>query len=313
MKAHRLTLVGGSSEDLRVPAVLLHEAVGALIEGARLATRFAVEGESTRRGTRPGWLDAVCEFDVTGLSAGSVVIDMEAPTLAEADPARFRGEQPTLFAEGDERIGERTAVDVFGRLLADLVEGDVEDVAADRALLDSCARFVRVAGSGFEGVRLDGLAGRDTPLVLRPEQAGAIERLRDATPRPQAARVAGRLDTVSASRSDVVLVLSDGTRVRARMEEHDLEALRALLGEEVVVSGVAHYRPSGRLMMLDAEALDRARAEDAVFRQAPAAARPRLVIETAEQASEPGVSTFFGTWPGDESDAELLEQLRAIG
>ena len=26
-----------------------------------------------------------------------------------------------------------------------------------------------------------------------------------------------------------------------------------------------------------------------------------------------GVSAFFGTWPGDETEAELLEQLRAMG
>ena len=40
------------------------------------------------------------------------------------------------------------------------------------------------------------------------------------------------------------------------MEEHNLEALRSVLGKEVVVSGMAHYRPSGRLLLLDVEALD---------------------------------------------------------
>ncbi len=313
MKAHKLTLLGGPSDHLRVSASLLHEAVGALIEGARLATRFAVDGESIRRGTRPGWLEAACDLDVTGLSPGSVVLELEARTLAEVDPARFRDLQPSLFGETDARLGELTAVDVFGRLLADLVERDVDDVAADRPLLDGCARFVRVAGAGFDGVRLEAIAGRETPLVLRSEQASRIERLRDETPRPQGARVVGRLDTVSASRSDVVLVVADGTRVHARMEAHDLEALRTLLGEEVVVSGVAHFRPSGRFMMLDVEALDRARPEDAVFRRAPVAPRQRLVIDVGERANAAGVSAFFGTWPGDESDAELLELLRAIG
>lgn len=60
--------------ELRISAKVLHEAVGALIEGARMATRFAVEGESVRKGPRPTWLDTACDFVVTELSAGSAVI-----------------------------------------------------------------------------------------------------------------------------------------------------------------------------------------------------------------------------------------------
>lgn len=44
MKKHRITLLGGVQGELRVPASVLHETVGALLEGARQATRFFVEG-----------------------------------------------------------------------------------------------------------------------------------------------------------------------------------------------------------------------------------------------------------------------------
>ena len=91
MNKHKLKLMGGPHSDLRVSAVLLHEAIGTLIEGARLATRFAVEGESIRKGPRPTWLDSACAVDIVGLTAGSVDIAMEAPTLQEVDAARFGG------------------------------------------------------------------------------------------------------------------------------------------------------------------------------------------------------------------------------
>jgi len=58
---------------------VLLETVGALLEGARQATRFFIEGESTRKGPRPAWLDAACSVDVTGLTAGSAVVALEAP------------------------------------------------------------------------------------------------------------------------------------------------------------------------------------------------------------------------------------------
>lgn len=314
MNKHKLTLLGGRPDELRISATVLHEAIGALLDGARLATRFAVEGASVRKGPRPGWLDAACDFEITELSPGSAVLAMDARTLREIDQTRFGAcAQPSLFGEADTRLGEQTAIDIFGELLATLLEGDPDDVIADRTLLDSCARFARVSGGGFDGLRLGGLRGRSSPLVITSKDAPRIERLRDETPRPQAARVAGTLDTVSASRSDVVLTLKDGTRVPGRMEEHDLEALRPLLGKEVLVSGMARYRPSGRLLLLDVENVEVARPEDRVFQSAPVARKPKLIIELTHSSESPGISTFFGTWPGEETDAELLEALRAIG
>lgn len=314
MNKHKLTLMGEPHGELRISAALLHEAIGALIEGARLATRFAVEGESARKGPRPAWLDSACAVDITGLTAGSAVIAMEAPTLQEADAAKFgKAGQRSLFEEIDRGVGEQTAVDLFGQVLASIVERDADDVVADRALLDICVRFAKVSRDGFDGVQLEGLYGRDKPLLITRDHVPQIELLRDETPAPQAARVAGTLDTISASRSDVILTLKDGTKVPARMEDHDREALRALFGKTVVVSGIAHYRPSGRLLMVDVESIEEAGAGDHLFEAAPIA-RKRLPVATpVAQDDLSGVSTFFGTWPGEESEDELLEALQAIG
>jgi len=223
------------------------------------------------------------------------------------------GAQQSLFGEADERLGEQTAIDIFGHLLATILEGEPDDVVADRALLESCSRFARVSGSGFAGLRLEGLRGRSAPLVIRSQDAPRVELLRDATPRPQAARVSGTLDSVSASRSDVVLALKDGTRVPGRMEEHHLEDLRLLLGKEAVVSGMAHYRPSGRLLLMDVEALGVARPDNRIFQKAPVARKQKVLIAPNGPNESAGVATFFGTWPGEETDAELLETLQAIG
>ncbi len=310
---HRLTLIGGPAGELRIPASVLHEAVGALIDGARLATRFVVEGESQRKGARPAWLDAACDFEITSLSAGSAVIALEARPLQEIDAARFgTAAQGTLFGQSNAHIGEHTAIDLFGALLAILREAAPDEVVADRALMDGCARFARVSGSGFHGLRLDGLRGETSPLLLGAEDVPRIERLRDGTPPPQAARLTGTLDTVSASRPDVVLVLADGTRIPSRMDEHDLEPLRLLLGKEVVVSGMARFRPSGRLLALDVEAIDLAREADAVFRRAPSARAQRPGILSAARADASTFADVYGTWPGDETDAALLDGLRAI-
>ena len=313
MKKHKLTLVGGPHDELRVSASLLHEAVGALLEGARLATRFAVEGESVRKGPRPTWLDSACAIDITGFTPGSAVIAMEAPTLQETNAVKFGDDgQRSLFEESDEGFGDQTAVDLFGQVLVAVVERDADEIVADRALLDTCVRFAKLSGGRFEGVRLEGLRGRDEPLVITPAHVPQIERLRDEMPPPQAARVAGTLDTISASRLDVILELKDGTKVPARMEDHALNTLRELFGKLVVVSGIAHYRPSGRLQMVDVESIGEAGAGDHLFETTPVARRRLPVATPVPQDESSGVSAFFGTWPTEESEDELLEALQAI-
>jgi hypothetical protein len=246
-----MTLLGGTHGELRVPADVLLEAVGALLEGARLATRFFVEGESTRKGPRPAWLDAACNVEVTGLAAGSAVVALEAPALSDAAPDRFGGtHQVSLFADPQSLIDSgSSAVDIFAGVLASVLQGDRDQVLADRALLDTCVRFARAARDGFDGVQLEGIAGLSTPLVVRSDDVAKIELLRDETPGPRAVRVTGTLDTISATKSDVV-----GT--------------------------------------------------------SKAAARP--VASLLPQDDATGVSAFFGTWPGDESDEELLNALEAI-
>ncbi|MEO2005476.1 MAG: hypothetical protein ABGY41_15420 [Candidatus Poribacteria bacterium] len=314
MNKHTLTLMGGLHGELRVPAHVLLEAVGALVEGARRATRFAVEGQSVRKGRRPSWLDAVCTIDITGMSAGSAVIEIEAPTVQEAYAAHVGDDGQHAFVGAIDRdFGEQTAVDLFGQALASGIEGDADDVMADRALLDTCVRFARITGGGVEGVRLDGLAGRGEPLIITPGHVPRIEGLREQTPPHQAARVAGTLDTISASISDVTLNLNDGTKIRVRLEDHDAEELKALFGKHVVVSGLARYGPSGRLLSIAGESIGEASAGDSLFEAVPVAqGRLPAAIPVAQDDSS-GVSAFFGTWPGDESEGELLDALQAIG
>lgn len=89
MKRHRLVLEGGDAGVLRISDDQLAELLAALKEGARLALRFQAEGISSQPGPRPRWLEACTSHVITGLSAGSAVLEIEAPTLEEAAPDVF--------------------------------------------------------------------------------------------------------------------------------------------------------------------------------------------------------------------------------
>ncbi|MBN2195943.1 MAG: hypothetical protein JW751_24205 [Polyangiaceae bacterium] len=309
MRSHTITLQGGPA-DLRVPADVLVELLGALQDGAMRAARFAVEGESVRKGPKPAWLDAIGRFEITGPTQGSAILQVEAPTLGEAVPERFGdAAEVALFAEPGRTLDARhSALDLFGTVLRSALVGDRDSVLADRPLLESCVRLARIRLGAYSAISLGGIAGTTEPLVVSASAVERMELLRDETPPPRAVRVTGTLDTISVTRTDVILRLGDGTTVSARVERHDPEVLRGLFAKRVVVAGLAQYRPSGRLLVLDAEYIGLAREGDALWEQLPTprSSASAAVARLLPQDQSGGVAAFFGTWPGDESDEELL-------
>jgi hypothetical protein len=79
----------------------------------------------------------------------------------------------------------------------------------------------------------------------------------------------------------------------------------------VTISGVARFRPSGRLLLVDAEYLAPATPKDAIWERMPMArpGRASPVFTPMPQDPFSGVGAFFGIWPGSESDEELLRAL----
>jgi hypothetical protein len=94
-----------------------------------------------------------------------------------------------------------------------------------------------------------------------------------------------------------------------------LSILRDYFGKPVLVLGRAVYRPSGRLLRIDAVALEDGAGAPALFSKVPPAqtARPpspgRLKLS---ETGRRGVAAFFGTWPGDETDAEFEALVRDV-
>lgn len=261
-------------------------------------------------------MKAACELEITGLKPGSVQIEIEAPTLLEAAPSRFQpGTQLLLFGEPDRQIdGQRSAVDYFGQILAEALAENQTEISADRAMLDTLVRFVKVSGSPYEGVRLDGISGQTRPFLVRPEQAGQLEKLRDDIPPPQAVRVSGLLDMITATKPDFYLRLADGSTVPARLGEANADLLKELFNQEVVISGMAQFRASGKLLAVDVESIHLASKSDNMWQSSPRPLPTRAAARLLRVAQDDGggVGVFFGTWPGDESDEELLDSLRGI-
>ncbi len=133
--------------------------------------------------------------------------------------------------------------------------------------------------------------------------------LSDQTPTPRQVRVVGKLDMVRHSTRSFGLLLADDQEVRGILQEGDSDLLQQYFGKEITVFGKAVYRPSGTLLRIDAqEILDKVEGRSA-FSIVPPAFTHRFEQDRKVQSSKNGVAVFFGSWPGEETDDELLAAL----
>ena len=128
-------------------------------------------------------------------------------------------------------------------------------------------------------------------------RAGTVRDQRNGSHPPWPVRIAGILDTISASRPDILLRLKDGILVPGHLQHHDPEELRALFATPVVISGLARFDQDRRLVRVEVEVeyIGPGWPQDAMWETAP---EPR-----------PGTATPVAKVPQDEHTGVGTPQL----
>jgi hypothetical protein len=242
---------------------------------------------------------------LVALYEGSTVLIVEAPSLAEAVPERFG--QSDLFQTVDPT---RSCLDLLEESVRDAVAGRLDSDAYDDGLIKTFEEFSRVLRHGVDAVEL----GDGTPVRIDGGSVEAFGRLRRAIPPEQHVRVAGKLDVLRHSDRMFTLILESGAHVRGVVaaENVDLSPLGELWGQEVVVTGVAKFRPSGSVLRIEAERIERADAQDLSLWST----EPRPVFDVLDeralrqpQGPRSGVNAIFGQLADAESDDDVIEAL----
>jgi hypothetical protein len=135
----------------------------------------------------------------------------------------------------------------------------------------------------------------------------SLRQLRRSFPADQRTRVAGKLDLLKHSSQIFSLIMSTGELRGVVVADADFAKLGQLLGQQVVVSGTAKFRPSGRVLRVEAEQIVAAEGDTTPWEASP---RPLFSdLETRSlrvpQGPKSGVAALFGQWPGDETDDDF--------
>jgi hypothetical protein len=108
------------------------------------------------------------------------------------------------------------------------------------------------------------------------------------------------------------LRLDNGEEVRCAVVNEEVSELRDYLNKEVTVLGKAVYRPSGTVLRLDVEQILDTTVGRAQFSSVPSSLEAKPRSERRVQGTKTGVAAMFGTWPGNETETELLAALTEL-
>ena len=271
------------------------------------SVRMAIEGASSSAGAPPAWLRRAADVRVTGVSGrdADTIFQVEAPPLGEA--ARDVYLQDALWETRPPETA--TAINVVARVFDDVARADPESSRYDRQLLNKIIRLRRlfddrVVSIRFQAAKTDG----ELFTLVTPQVVDSAVRLADRTPQPRQLRLTGVLDMIRHSTRSFGLKLEDGSEVRGVLEtQEQTEDLKQYLGRKLLVLGRAVYRPSGRLLRIDAEGFESGEGQPLLFAKVPAPRESRPPVLRAKPVlhQRQGVGAFFGTWPGQETDEDL--------
>ena len=278
------------------------------------SVRMALEGSSSSVGAPPLWLRKATDVRITGFSeeSGATVLNLEAPMLGEAAQELYA--QDTLWET--KPSPKETAVNVLARVLQDVGNANVESILYDRPLLGRVSRLKRLFGDRVTAIRLPAAKGDGRmPTVVNEQLVESASRLSDRTPPTAHIRLTGKLDMIRHSTRSFGLLLEDGEEVRGVLETQDqMEELKRLLGSNLLVVGKAVYRPSGKLLRIDAQGFEPGNGQPRLFAKVPPPRekQPNILRTKITEYHRKGIAAFFGTWPGDETDQDFERMLKEV-
>ena len=297
-------LTGPAARGVRVGAPMLRDLLDALVDAVQQSVRVRAEGRSRAAGPTPAWLDRAATFTME-IQPGSTQLALDAQTLGDLVPDKFS--QVDMFQPLDPRV---TCLDVFADALDDALVSKTDSDLYDDGLIETLTRFGRVLDHDVDSFEIRD--GRTRTLDRQSVQS--LRQLRRSFPADQRTRVAGKLDLLKHSSRIFSLIMSTGELRGVVVADADFAKLGQLLGQQVVVSGTAKFRPSGRVLRVEAEQIIAAEGDTTPWEASP---RPLFSdLETralrVPQGPKSGVAALFGQWPGDETDDDFEGAVRDL-
>ncbi|MGL6074770.1 MAG: hypothetical protein ACRC8S_11470 [Fimbriiglobus sp.] len=282
--------------------------IGLITELVSHSGVMAFRGRST--GSRPAWLKSATDIRFVGHKASGEETELlfEAPTFGEAAPGEYVQQElwPTRPNHED------TAFEPFADVLQDISLQNRNSDKYDKSLLKNFSGLTKFFNEHyFQSLSLQShRTGVTEPTLFTAETLKMARTLYETTPGSRQVKIYGTLDMIRASTNRFAMKLPNGEEVQGILVEGSILALQGLLDVPVVAIGKAVYRPSGKLLRIDAIKLELAQDSDKFFGKIPSASTQHPRLNSPRQRS--GIEAIFGQWPGQETDEQIEIALRSL-
>lgn len=311
MLKYKIKLEGLDSPSGTITTRALFELLQQFTSAAEKGLRLAIEGQSTKAGPAPKWLEKATDFTFTGIQTGSTILTLEAPTFEDTIPDMFV--QQDFWGGAPEP--QDTAISLIARSVADMSAENLESDYFDYGVLASL-QDLKPFILGYAqviSIHCDERPSEDFRIDITVIEK--IERLRVKIPEPRASMLSGHLEQVAYNSKKFQLSLSDGQIVQGRINDEymGIESLRNLWGKNVTTRGLVSFKPSGKIRIIEAQMLKPMEEGEELFEIAP-------VIQTQfefakkvqlEATRRDWLKDVWNVWPGEESIEDIMKEIES--
>jgi hypothetical protein len=226
----------------------LRELLDVLGDGCLQATRLRVDGRSTALGATPKWLESASSFELGDIEPDAIVL--------KSPPLHTFLEQlqvSHMFSDFDRG---RSCLDLFEDSLEDALSGREESDRYDRNLMETIEGLGRLFRYGIKRISVIN-GGR---LDVDSRAIELIRSLRTRMPEDRKVKMPGVLEVVEPSHRTFFLHVRSDTDQRlwgiASPSALREASLTEVSGMQVIVEGIAKFRPSGTVLRIEAERIE---------------------------------------------------------
>lgn len=184
----------------------------------------------------------------------------------------------------------------------------------DEPLIDELIKFKRFFQNDQEEILLSN-RGTIPDVRFNEKEIDKIEALYKTIPQPGKIVVNGIIDEMRFSKKQLVLVTEDKQRVVVIPPSEDtLTKIKAFFGQEITLTGMAHYKPGGQLSFVELESFGKPGKADRFFSKKPdkMTIQQQIAIQLKEGKKKNPLDEVIGKWPGEETDEEFEQMLKSL-
>lgn len=183
----------------------------------------------------------------------------------------------------------------------------------DEPLIGELIRFKKFFTTDTEKILL---TNRSTipAIEFSRKEIDKIESLYKSIPSPQKTVVAGVIDEMKFSREQVILTTADHKKIVVVVAKDLFQELKEYFGQEIAITGLAHFKPGGQLSYVQMESFGDAGKATKFFSKKPhkMSMQQQIALQIREGKKRNPIDDIIGKWPGDESLEDLMQMLKDL-